>query len=170
MAINGDVAPLPAPQDLPPGPVGRERDIRRDIQDRLKATGEFHEVWLGPIEQPNGRRASATRCCAIEPADTELADYSDAAEEGDSVCNCRINLTVASRSEDEQLRDEWAERLLNLVRNTVNGQSLANLTFVQFTKVKSWHWQKVADSERRITAVLRCQYYEAGWAVSDTTE
>jgi hypothetical protein len=149
---------------------GRERDIRNAVHDLLMATHAFDEVWLPGMQSPRGKAASDIRACAIDPKRTTTLSGFDAAEIGAWIYRCQIGLTVVVRNDDEQLRDETAEQLLNLVRNALDGVSLGGITLLEKTWVGDWTWLNPQPPERKIQATLTCEYLEEGWEVADVTE
>lgn len=148
----------------------RERDVRRAAGELLAATGEFHCVAVGGEVFANGAAASDLAFALIDPMDTQEADEHDAAPWGASILKSRCSLVVGSRHSDPILRDDRAERLLNVARNALNGKSLGDFTMPDFTKVSRWSWQRAADSERRISCTLAFTYLEEGWDDADVSD
>lgn len=149
--------------------MSRERDVRQAVVDLLAATGEFHDVTLGDSD-PRGRAASDLRLATVDPSSTSSDDQWDGGPDGGSVLDCRILVTVYVRAADPKLRDDAAERLLNVVRNAVNHQSLGDLTLPDFTKIKTWTWRPAQGGERSIVCVLSVRYIEEGWTSADAAE
>jgi hypothetical protein len=148
----------------------RERDIRRAVADALNATGAFDAVWIADPDDPTGNAASNWRAAGIRPGATTLLQGFDGAAGGGLVYRCQIPLTLVSRHEDQQVRDELAEELLNVARNALNGRGLGGLAIAQQTIVRSWTWMPPSPPERQVRAVIELHYLEEGWASSDTTE
>ena len=148
----------------------RERDIRNDIRARLEATGEFEEAWIPGLEDDRGNPTSQAFIASIEPASSVIYEAGDSVEIGGQVVTATINIRMVVRHEDPIIRDETAERLLNVCRNTLFGQSLAGFTFTQKTRVRRWQWLKPISIERRINMVLETDYLDDGQAVAGTDE
>jgi hypothetical protein len=149
----------------------RERDLRNLIRDLLDQTGAFDGVYLSGLPEASGRPAGESRSAAVEPGETSLAmpePWDDAG--GDLLLNCRVNLTLQSRHEDPQLRDELAELLLCIAANALNGSTLGGASLPGRTRIRSWSWQKPIAPERRILAVLEYQYLVDGQTGFNTAE
>lgn len=146
----------------------RERDIRNTIQTALLASGCFSDVWLSGLPETYGGPASERAAAAIEPVSTNLDTGWDGPLAGALDYSARLTVTLLARHEDPQLRDELAEQLLNVLHNTVNGQSLAGLTVPGRTLVQSWSWRPPAPPERRIQATVAFDYLVTweGWDTS----
>lgn len=150
--------------------MSRERDIRQAVVDLLTATGEFDEVSLGDSD-PRGKSASNFKLATVDPASTRANDQWDAAPFGGSLLDCRIMLGISVRANDPKLRDDEAERLLNVVRNALNGAALVDgYTMPDFTKVKNWSWKTASADQRDLTATLDVRYLEEGWDAADVAE
>lgn len=148
----------------------RERDVRLDVAESLRATGEFHVVALGERSAGDFATASDLSFALIEPMDSRTDELSDAAAWGATLVKARCSITVGRRLHDPVLRDDDAERLLNVTRRALNGRSLAGVTLPDFTKVESWSWRPQADSERRVVCVLSFTYLDEGWNVADVSD
>jgi hypothetical protein len=148
--------------------LSRERDIRRAVQDLLVATGAFSEVYLGSWDE-RGRAADDLRGCSIEPDRTGKGEGFDAEAWGGWTYDCQITLVVCVRDIDPVVRDEAAEQLLNVVRNTLYG-ALAGMTLYQKTYIDSWNWLPAQAPERKIRCVLKCPYLEESEQGADESE
>jgi len=147
----------------------RERDIRQAAVDLLAATGEFDAVELGKSD-PSENPASSRKLCTVDPQDTQESDQWDSALDGGTVYKVRIALEITVRENDAKLRDDEVERLLNVVRNTLNGVSIGGFTLPEFTKVHPWSWRMATAGSRQIAATLNATYFEEGWNVADVTD
>jgi hypothetical protein len=147
----------------------RERDIRNEVRDLLEQTGAFDGVYLAGLPEDRGEPSGDFRAVSIEPGETTEADLWDDTT-GDLIMTCRVKLTFLARHEDPQVRDEAAEQLLNIASSALNGQSLSNATLTGQTRIRSWSWEKPKAPERRLAAVLECQYLVSGWSGLNTTE
>ncbi len=145
----------------------RERDVRNDIRDRLLATGAFDDCWM---TVDTGAAASELRAAAIEPLSTSYRTGWDSQAAGGLVFDCQLKITILVRQNDQQLRDETAEQLLNILFDSVNGQSLAGLTIPGMTLCKSWRWMPPKTPERNITVMLSYSYFVEGWDNFDVEE
>ncbi len=150
--------------------MSRERDVRNDLHDRLLATGAFTDVWITGLPEDSGSPASDLCAAAIEPNQTTYFTGWDASLVGGLCYTAMLNVTLLARQNDQQLRDERCEQLLEHLKNSVNGQSLAGITLPGKTMVSSWRWIKPKAPERRITAVVTFQYIEEGWDAGDVEE
>jgi hypothetical protein len=140
----------------------RERDARCAVRDLLDQSGVFDGVYLSGLPQDRGERCGDANAVAIEPMETTESDPWDDVD-GDLVLTCRLGLTILARHEDPQVRDETAERLLNMAANALFGNTLGGLALPSMTRIRSWNWQKPRAPERRISAVLEFQYLVSGW-------
>jgi hypothetical protein len=150
--------------------MSRDRDVRNAIQTALLQTGEFDAVCMWGMPEDHGTGASNLAIAAIEPSASEQLDRWDYAPPGGMVISSRVNVILAYRHEDPQLRDEAAELLFDTAANALNGQSLAGLTLPQLTNFTSWRWEKAEAPERRITATFLYHYIVEGWNSYDTSK
>jgi hypothetical protein len=147
----------------------RDRDVRRDIQARLQATGYFDGVWLSGPPEDYGQSTSQLSAVTIEPGSWRQQDLWDNEPDGGLLITATARLTFYLRMEDPQLRDDAAELLVLIAANALNGQSLANLTLPAMTKFGTADFQDPAPPERKIKAPISYQYIVEGWANFDTT-
>jgi hypothetical protein len=147
-----------------------DREIRVAIKEALFNTNAFEEVLLSGLPEDYGVGASDAAIAAIEPLKSVQADKWDDGPTGDLEVTSNIRITVMARHEDPQLRDEAAERLFNVVANTLNFQSFLNFTEPGQTKVTGWTWQKSKHPERRIQVDFKYVYLVPGWNAYDTNE
>lgn len=141
----------------------RDRDVRNAIQAALLATGLFDAVWIWGLPEDYGDGSSKMSACAIEPVSGKEEDLWDTEPTGGIIIWGVLRLTIVSRAEDPQARDESAELLLNTAMNALNGTSLASLTMPEHTKFASWKWEKPVNVERRITTTFNYRYIVEGW-------
>ncbi len=147
----------------------RERDIRTAIRDLLEQTGAFDGVYLSGLPEDRGEAATDAQAVSIEPSRTTSADVSDD-DNGDLLMTCQVNLVFLARHEDPQVRDENAERLLDVAADVLSGQAIDGATVPGKTRLVAWTWLKPAAPERRIAAVLQFQYLVEGWTGFNTDE
>jgi hypothetical protein len=149
----------------------RDRDVRNAIFDALTATNEFSTggVWITGLPEDSGSPASEQCAVAIEPNATRQEDLWDAAADGELLVTSTIKITVLYRGLDIQLRDEAAERLIDVVRNALNGNGFGGMTLTQTARVAGWTWLPTTTPERRITTMYSYQYLEPGWQTADET-
>ena len=150
----------------------RDRDVRNAIQSALTDTDAFNGVHVWGLPEDYGSGSSEQAAVWIVPQSSRQEDLWDAAPDGGLVITCRIGLLLVYRasSDDPQIRDEGAERLLTEAANALNGQGLGGLIFPQTARVTGWDWQPPASAERRIQATFTCQYIIEGWDEYDTTQ
>ena len=150
--------------------MSAEHDILNAARDLLDATNEFSDIWLPGLDDPRGKPASELLFCGLEPGASRVVTGFDSEPWGAVVYETRIPIEIEVRNADGEIRDETADRLLEVVKNTLDGQSLAGFTFPGKTYITQWQRAKARPPTRRITATLVCQYLEEGWAAGDTTE
>jgi hypothetical protein len=143
----------------------RDRDIRAHARDLLEITTVFDSVWLS---EESGQAATDQIAAEILPmTDNDYDRYDD---DGTMATTGHARLAVIARHEDQQTRDDIAERALYAACDTLNGRSLAGWTLPHFTRVASWKWAKPEAPERRIDAVLEYQYLNPDWTSFDVGE
>jgi hypothetical protein len=145
----------------------RDRDVRNAIQAALLATGAFDGVWVTGLPETGGAGASQFAAAAIDPGSSTQDDRWDSQTDGGLVVTSQVTITLLYRHEDQQLRDEGAELLLDTAANALNGQSLAGLTLPALTRFTAWRWESATAPERRITATFSYQYIVEGWGAYD---
>jgi hypothetical protein len=141
--------------------MSRERDIRNGIKLLLEGTGEFDEVYLGSWRE-RGRPATDLKGIAIEPHSGGKGTGWDDELTGGWEYPLKLWLEIAVRMDDPQVRDEEAERLLGVIQNTLNGESIAGFTLLQKTYVTDWTWIPPEAPERRIRCTFQCDYVVSG--------
>jgi hypothetical protein len=148
----------------------RESDIWLAVVDALQATKQFDDVWDRGMPEDAGEPASEKSAASIEPRRGSLKQYGDAAPDGGLDITSQITITVLYRHIDIELRDRGAERLLNVVFNTLNGNSLGGLIFAQTALVRDWEWLTPTVPERRIRTAFYFEYLIEGWNNFDVTD
>lgn len=146
----------------------RERDIRVKIKELLEATNSYSVVRLGLLE--SGDRYEQIGACMIEPYDSNASDDWDSTDEGPLHVDCRIHLVFVARDQDDQIRDERAELLLDVAMNTINGNSFDGKVMPEFSVVTTWKWKKAEPPERTIEAVFGFRYLVDTWTDFNTSE
>jgi len=144
--------------------VLRDRDVRNAIQAALQATNAFDGVFLWGLPANYGSGASNAAIAVIQPDSGKLDDIWDGSTEMGLVGTGNVTLSVCSRNEDPQLRDEAAELLLDTAADAINGQGLAGLTMPDKTRVTAWKWREPAAPDRWITATVVYQYIVETWS------
>jgi hypothetical protein len=149
----------------------RDRDVLNAIKEALEATRAFDTagVWLWDPED-FGEGTSIAAAAWIEPATGAIDDRWDDAPGGGVIVTSTCKITIAARAEDTRLRDEMAENLIMFAFNSLNGQSLAELTLPEFTRFQSWTWLPPTPPERQIACTFSYQYIVEGWNDFDVTE
>lgn len=146
----------------------RERDVRVLIRDLLEQTGAFDEVRLG-MPEARGSSAGRLRTAVVEPVQTVRNDpWDDLA--ADPLMTCHVRVILMSRDDDPQVRDDVAERLLNITANALLSDALAAWVIPSRTRFRSWTWEDAVAPERRISAILEYQYLVDGVSGLNTSE
>lgn len=135
----------------------RERDIRNAIMDALRATGEFDDVNTG---RDKGQEVAGdgSSFAHVDPHDGRAEAHWDSggADGLDVTGHCRITLSVSDN--DPQTRDEHLEKLLDVVSNITNDQSLAELTLPAYTRIHTWRWLPAKAPIRQVEAMFEYRY------------
>lgn len=166
--------------------MARERDIRSAIRDALVRSGAILEsdVYLGGAAEVAGH-TDGPLVVAIEPHSTTMgtsgamsagAGFGRTAAGWDSETSGRlawttqILVTIISRNDDPETRDDAADLMLSYLQNSVNGQILAEgLTVPSATLVKTWTWKAPTPPTRMLVATVWCDYLSEGWDNFDET-
>jgi hypothetical protein len=148
--------------DAQPRWMLRERDVRRAVRDTLEASGYFDGIYLGSLPEQRGRSSGDLTAATIEPISTRETDHWDASPTAAADLTATLRITVMARDADEEIRDETAERLVNIANNALNGSTLGGLAMPQFTQVQGWTWLPAVAPERRIRVEFRFRYFVAG--------
>lgn len=147
----------------------RDRDVRDAIAAALEATNAFDAggVWLWGLPEDYGTGTSVRAAASIQPQSSTSDDRFDADGMTGIIVTSIVSITLFYRDEDPQIRDEGVELLFNTAADALNGQSLAGLTFPDFTRFTSWRWNPPAPPERQIAATFTYQYLVEGWVGLD---
>jgi hypothetical protein len=149
----------------------RERDVRNAIRDALIQTGAFEAVLLTGLPEDYGAAASDAALVSIQPGSTRFISGWDAAPDGGRNFMCQLLVTILARNADPVLCDEYAEQLLEIVRNTVDGRVLVQgFNEPQKTLVTGWSWLPRTAPERRIAATVTFNYLVDGWNSNDASQ
>jgi hypothetical protein len=148
----------------------RDRDVRLAVLDALVATDQFNDVWPAGLPEEVGTGAYEQAAAALDQSRGTSEQYGDADPEGGLLQRRDMTITILYRHHDPLLRDAAAERLLNVVCNTINGNNLGGLVFAQTALVRSWSWEKATAPERRISATYHFEYMVEGWTNFDVTD
>jgi len=145
----------------------RDAEIRDTMQELLLATGAFDDVWLWGLPENYAGSASEMTAAAIIPVGGTQEDLSDSSADGVIEVTSKAKIVILSRNADPILRDKRAEQLLAITADTLNGVSLATLTFPDRTKITTWSYEEPAPPERRVTAMYTYQYEVESWTGYD---
>jgi hypothetical protein len=143
----------PRAVSAPPPPAEaavRDRTLLRVAADLLEATGQFDAVvTTGPPEE-RGRSAADDRMACLELQGWEEDDQ---ANDYDATTQHRLVtflLLVIVRIDDADLRDDEADRLVQVASNALNGTSLLGVTQPSGTRLRRGRWLPPAGDERRV--------------------
>ncbi len=144
----------------------RDRDVFLAMQAALVATNEFDVVPLHrDIEHV---RASDEARVVASFQRTNWAEENIA--EGCLIRTVQFDLTIALRVEDEVDSFEAKERLENIAKNTIGGQSFASITFLESTWLRAGADDLSArHPEARSTLTGQFAYVLNGFADNNTT-
>jgi hypothetical protein len=125
----------------------------------MMATEAFDNVYLTGFSDQSDENAQDVLAAAILPVSWQESDDYDDTVSGLMQIDGKVTIFFLARDEDQQVRDEKCELLLNTAANALNGQSLASLTFPEWTKFKSVQWIDPVPPERKIRATFAYSYY-----------
>ena len=148
----------------------RERDVRTAACQALAATGAFESVYPYAMPEDRGRRAGDLRAAVVAPINGSNTQEYDDITTGRPLCRMTFHVIVLARDDDAQTRDEAADRLLSVVKNALNGVSLAGLTFPFTTMVRSVQWLQPTPPERSVRAVVEAAYEVPDWNAFNTSD
>lgn len=147
--------------------MARGKDVRNAIRDALEASGAFSDVRMTSPDD-FGIPASDLAAAAIEPLSGREVDRWDGSSETGVLVEEKCLVTLLYRSNDPIARDNGAELLLQVLKNAVNGTSLAGLTVPDKTYVDEWRFLAAKHPERRVRAQVSYWYLQ-GWNDNDET-
>lgn len=137
--------------------MSRERDVRNAMRDALLATSAFDDVLIGRDVEDYGAGGIGA-WCRIDPIGDSGRGMWD---EGDELeVTSKVKITITARHEDQQMRDEMAERLVNVARNAINDQSHASLTMPGLTGFDSARWLPPKHPARQVEATFSYRYFQ----------
>jgi hypothetical protein len=137
--------------------MSRDRDIRNAMRTLLLATNAFDDVLIGRDTEDYAASAVGGNTCKIVPLEDRQKGMWDEGDELEMVV--KVKLIFGARNEDPQIRDEEAERLYNVARNTLNDVSIASLTMPAFTGFDSAKWMKPEHPSRQIETIFIYRYF-----------
>lgn len=143
--------------------------ILNAVKEALEATGAFDEVWTGGLVDPRGRPSGELLGVGIEPGLVAAEQLWDAGPAGQPIVTVKAALRVVVRHVDPQIRDAEADRLTAVVRNALDGQSLAAANWPDFTRVGAWNWLPPSAEERQVLAAFETRFLEPAWASADAS-
>jgi hypothetical protein len=142
---------------------GRDRDILEAAHDLLAATGEFDGVYLTGLPEEKGRPSGHRNACALAVLDWDDTSFAEDQSQTAITRKVRWAVTLMARREDPDARDRELDRLAQVAMNTLDGVSLAGLTFPAQTKLKKGRYEKPAPPERRLTVTGEFAYLVTGY-------
>ncbi len=141
----------------------RDRDVRQAIKDMLDDTNQFNEVSLRALPEDIGVAAGQLAFVLIQPVSDKQEDRWDGGEFTGMVNNATISITCMVRNSDPQLCDEACELLRNVVIDTIQGKSLADITVPDHTRYVGTVWQARKPPERRIVMTFVYETIMDSW-------
>jgi hypothetical protein len=153
-----------------PDATAREHDVRLDAIAKLIATNAFDDVYAYSAPEDRGQKAGELRAAVVAPINGDSSVEWDDMTTGRPLCKMTFNVTVIARHDDPETRDGTADLLLSVVRNALNGKSLAGLTFPQTTLVKGPTWLPEKSAERQVRCVVQTSYEAPAWNAFNTSE
>jgi hypothetical protein len=152
----------------------RDKDVRLAIKKLLEETNQFNLVSLKGLPAQKGAPAGDLAFAVIQPDTINQMDRWDSGEEALNALapigleiTSTVLVTVMSRNEDPQIRDERAENLAELAINTIQGKALAGLTCPDLTRFVNARFLPEKPPERRVVLLFRYVYILDGWAAYD---
>jgi hypothetical protein len=168
------IPPNSAPDLLSePQPAHGYRDwyVLEAIRDLLQETRQFDDVYLSELPEARGRGAGELKVAVLEPNDWEELDESDDPDDVQDTVRMRFKLTIIVRAEDPELRDREVDRLVNICKNTIDGQPIVlGQTIPGWTKLRRGKWDPAKAPERRQTITGETAYWVDGETEHDETE
>lgn len=150
--------------------AAREHDVREAAIGLLVATGQFDGVYHYSAPEERGQSAGDLRAAVVAPASGSESLQWDDVTAGSPLCKTTFLVTVMARDDDPATRDGTADLLLSVVRNALNGQSLAGLTFNQDTMAVNHTWLRETPPERQIRITVQASYEAPSWNEFNTSE
>lgn len=147
--------------------MARSDDIREDIKRRLEATGRFSLVTTAGLPEEVGFGAGELCAAVIGVPSDEPQSRWDGGDEIGLEFKGQLPITLMVRNGDPALRDRQLDLLRNALKNAVNGQSLAEITVPDMTRVRTPLPKPPKSAERRIEATLLYSYLQTGWDTAD---
>jgi hypothetical protein len=132
----------------------RDRDIREAIKTALDATGFFDEVIHNAAEGDAAVSTIEQKTAVIYPLSGEISDQWDTLATGAMTIEAQCQIVFIITSEDDKHRDDALEQMFNVACNALNKQSLAGLTFPDFTRFRRWQWLPATPPERRLETIF----------------
>jgi hypothetical protein len=156
--------PYGPPASGDPG-TGRDYDLWADARDRLEATGAFDLVAVGRPDE-RARPAVEAAACWVVPLDDDEMDI----DPDLTMVGCRFGLVIEARAEDVESRADTLDRLKNVAKNALNGQSLAGISLPGRTRVC-----KAAHGRRRhptapMELTVEAPYFDPYAGLSDVDD
>jgi hypothetical protein len=145
--------------------TGRDYDLWADARDRLEATGAFDLVVIGRPDERARSAVEAAACWVVPLDDDELDIDPDLVLVG-----CRFSLVVEVRAEDVEARADALDRLKNVAKNALNGQSLAGISLPGRTRVRRASHGPRKHPTAPLELTVEAPYFDPYAGLSDTDD
>jgi hypothetical protein len=116
----------------PPIAVYRDGDVFTSLAAALASTGEFADVFFGPVQGMNAAGANRTPAAVIVPEGWSEADEVDPVE---LVRRVTFTITIIARDEDALARYQTLDRLSSVAQNAIDGSNLGGTCLPALTKL-----------------------------------
>jgi len=147
-----------------------EHDVRQAAIDLLEATGRFDAVYHYSAPEDRGQSSGDLRAAVVSAVKGDYSQPWDDVTAGRPLCRHTFNVVVMARDDDPAIRDRAADSLAAVVRNTLDGVSLAGLTFVQQTLVTGSVWLPERPPERQVRLTVSTAYEAPDFNSFNTSE
>ena len=160
---GGSIAPVPSPQ--------RDRSFLRLIATLLRATDEFQDVTTSGLPEDVGRSAESYRHASLELTGFEETPYGTDHTYVPRLRTVTFVLTIGVRDQDSDVRDDELDRLGNIAKNAINGQSLAGANYPALTYLgRKGSYLSMKGIERRLQIAGTFAYDVPDWNLHNTDE
>jgi hypothetical protein len=136
----------------------RDRDILKAIAGLIRNTNQFDDVFTWGMPEFQGSSASEVKVACVEITNFEEHTQADDFAAIPQDRTIYFDITVLVRMNDPDLRDDEADRLVNVCANALTGQSILGQTVLDWTRIARGRWLKATAPERRVVCSSQCTY------------
>jgi hypothetical protein len=162
---------------IPPIVVGaRDGTCYLDMAARIGSVAAFGEGACVVAGSPDAAEFTARPLCLVIPGDYDQLDDADESDPADHdgmgvriPRHCTFQIVLVVKDEEVSRRSDELDRLVHVIHNAVDGQSLAGASIPGLSRIRRGGRRYVRHPDEGITLFGEFTFFIEGFGAHDTT-